>query len=399
MTKANSTRSNRPNKPYPDFPLFPHATRRWAKKIRGKLHYFGPWDDPDAALQKYLAAKDALHAGLTPVDTPDGLTVLLLCGKFLTTKKQYLDTGELSIHSFNDYAASCKRLIKMFGRNRLVSSLGPDDFQRLRAKIAKTYGLIRIGNEVNRVRGVFKYAREQGLLDKPVVFGQGFKRPSKGTIEKHRQTQGPKKFQADEIRKMLATAGQPLKSMIVLAINAGYGNSDVGTLPLDKLDLQNGWVNYARPKTGIARRCPLWPETISALKEWLTVRPAPKNPDHAGLVFLTIHGGTWAKVASDSPVSKEFKKLLDKIGVMGHRNFYGLRHSFQNAGDEARDFIAVRSVMGHTMSGDIATHYRERVSDARLQAVAEHVRQWLFGAEKNQQVQPAAQPALKMFIA
>src|SRR5262249_5661577 len=99
MSKNHSTTpapADKPAKPFPEFPLFAHANGCWAKKIRGRLHYFGPWADPDAALTKYLAEKDDPHAGRKPRQDTQSLTVYELANTFLHAKRALVDAGELS---------------------------------------------------------------------------------------------------------------------------------------------------------------------------------------------------------------------------------------------------------------------------------------------------------------
>ena len=72
MTYSATAKSSKPAKPRPDFPLFAHATGRWAKMIRGKLHYFGKWADPDAVLQRYVEDRDDLCVGGSPAAKATG---------------------------------------------------------------------------------------------------------------------------------------------------------------------------------------------------------------------------------------------------------------------------------------------------------------------------------------
>lgn len=123
--------------------------------------------------------------------------------------------------------------------------------------------------------------------------------------------------------------------------------------------------------------------TVEALRKALAGRREPKDPADAGLVFLTSRGGSWHKKIEDNPISKEMRKLLDALGVNGNRSFYALRHTHETVGGEAKDQVAVDHIMGHARD-DMASVYRERISDERLKAVADHVRMWLFAEKESE---------------
>ena len=140
------------------------------------------------------------------------------------------------------------------------------------------------------------------------------------------------------------------------------------------------WLDrLRRPKNGIARRCPLWPETVKAVRAAVAERPKPRQPDAANHVFLTIEGRPWLCRGIANPVSVAARELMKTAGI--HRaglGFYTMRHTFRTVADAVRDNTATRMIMGHA-DGSIDAVYREHIDDSRLQAVTDHVREWLYG--------------------
>lgn len=386
-------RPERPAKPRPDFPLYPHKVGRWAKKVRGRTHYFTSWrDDPKgtAALEEWLEKKDDLLAGREPrLKKEDELVLGELCNRFLADKEALRDGGELSPRTFETYYGTCEKLCKHFNRERVVADITPDDLRQFRAKLAKTRGAVALGNEITRVRSVFRFAFDEGLILAPIRFGQGFKKPRKEVIdaarEKHRTENGLRMLESHELRAVLNVAKQPLRTMILVAANTGFGNTDLSSLPIRAVDLDKGWVDFARVKNATARRVPLWAETAAAIREWLPMRPKVKDRADSDLLFLTCRGQRWVKVTkSGGPadaIGQEFSKVLRAIGLKrAGLSFYALRHGFETIAGDTTDQVAVDAIMGHKPKG-VAGVYREQISDDRLMAVVEHVRQWLFPPE------------------
>ncbi|QDU37663.1 Tyrosine recombinase XerC [Maioricimonas rarisocia] len=371
---ANSTAQAKRTKPErPEgFPLFPHANGQWARKKHGKFYYYGPWDDPEAALKR-LEDEEAGRSH-------DHLTLKELFDRFLTAKHSRVVSGELTLPTYRDYLTVLQHVASFFGKHRPADELTADDFRQLRDSFARSHGPVRLQKDIVVTRMPFRWAYESGLLEHSVRFGPDFKPPSRRARLKATRAYGRKDFSAKEIKAILAAASQPLRAMILLGINAGLGQSDIANLQRRHVDLQAGWLEYPRPKTEIERRCPLWPETVAALQESLQTRPKPKGDADADCVFLTSHGRRYLRMTEKSrtdTITPSFRRLLNSLGIKDRRNFYSLRHTFETQAGESRDQVAVDLIMGHA-DHSMAANYRHRISDDRLRDVVAVVRTWLW---------------------
>jgi len=369
-------------KPYKGFPLTFHPTGRFCKKAKGRTHYYGKVADGwEAALENFQRFWPFDSTGRArPLGDGDGLTVARMCDHYYEAKRSKHEAGELARSSLADYDETCKGIAAALKGQRLVTDLDARDFTALRASLAKRLGPVALGNEINRIRMVFNFAFKNGLIDRPARFGSEFIRPSKKVLRLHKAEQSPKIMAADDILKLIKAASVPMQAMILLGINAALGNKDCSDLNQSHIDLAGGWLTFPRQKTGVARRCPLWPETIKAVQAAIVARPEPVEAADDDAVFITAEAKRrWVRGIATDAILQEFKKLLVAHDL--HRKgigFYVLRHIHRTVSDEAKDQRAAGVIMGHE-DPHISSAYVERVSDERLLAVAHHVRAWLFG--------------------
>ncbi|MBX3447954.1 MAG: hypothetical protein KF777_00255 [Planctomycetaceae bacterium] len=425
MSANRTIAPTKPSRPYPTFPLGYHVTGRFSKKIKGRLFFFGRWgrvvngqvvafDNQNAAaataLEEFNRQWPYLAKGL-PVPSADGApavagcSIAEACNSFLNHRQSLVDSGELSRATFDSYIGTCNLIAGHFGRDRDVATLQPDDFAAFRAALAKGVNVVTLLSRIMRCRIVFGYASENLLDGKPVRYGSAFKRPKKKDLLVARNARDPRIFTADELRKMLdhlagkavkvdgktikGRANPVMRGMILAGLNCAFGNTDISTLTQSALDLENGWVEFARQKTGVRRRIPLWPETIEALKAAIAERPEPADPADSDRVFLNNKGGQFMqlrpsmtnpdRVSTINVIARRFDLLVTTLKIPKHRGrgFYSLRHQFETIAGECADQVSVNSVMGHS-DNTMAGNYRHGVSDDRLRKAVNTVREWLW---------------------
>lgn len=375
------------DKPYSDFPLsYDRHLGYFYKKILGKRVRFGPRGDGSQwqeALAQYNQEKDALYAGQNPADLrgPEGYTIADMCNDFLGFKRGKVADGENRNRTYEDAEATCDKIVEHLNKRRLVSSLTPKDFDRFREKLnAKENGKPAspgyIKSQIGKLKAPFHHAYRYGMIDRPVRFGDRFKKPKSSTLKAARNAKGSRLIPVLVLASILAECDVQFRAMVLLGLNGGFAPADLGNLKLDELELPKGrktaggWISQGRSKNAVFRRVPLWPETVKALRAWMKIRK-PKNDEVAELVFFTKYGKSWYRDAKVSPVSAKFGKIKSRDKF----KFYDLRRSFKTIGRRAGDNLVVEYIMGHTEDErDMDALYNQGFSDEELLEVVNGVR-------------------------
>ncbi len=390
-SRKATSKSAKPAKPRKDWPLFPHATGRWAKKVRGRLHYFGPWSDPNGALNRWLDQKDDLLAGRKPraKATSRSVSVSDGCNLYLDHIEAQVSKGRRTHHWYQDAKRTCALICETVGRNWAIESIGPDDFKELQERFDHKEKRTAKGKVVlveaspvtsrghnHRTRGLFNWLVKAGHIKSLPQFGIGFDPPGQVEIDNHRNEQDAKHFTRAEVRGLLkashgdGVADLRMHAAILLAINTGCQNEDVQTLRFRHIDWRGGWYNQPRKKTGKQRRAKLWARTLKALRRMV----ANREHDDDDLVFVSGSGNSWH---GRNCLAKEFPKYRTAAGITRERaGFQWLRHTFITAANETGDRLAVQISVGHA-DRSITANYIHSIFDPRQVAIAKHVENWL----------------------
>jgi integrase len=395
-----------------DFPLYLHPSGQWARRVKHpdskKWHTFYFGRDRDEAAKRWNAERDSLFAGVTPKGrASDKPSVAELGNLFIAAQKaKNAVTGKPGMRHIDLCEYTLHRLISMIGKECVVDTLGPADYARIKLELfkpikrtkavrGKVFGRTvekrapeTVAGDVRRIKIFLNWCHDNVPIDKP-RYGKEFASETQIAITKESlKSQTRKDMSAKDIMRIIEAARVNFKPLVWLAINSGCGNTDLASIELDDLgNLKDKecWVNLPRLKTGADRRFLLWPETKTAIRNYLLVRPSPK-PGYENVLFLTAQGFPWLRGTGHAKhidtMGGTFTRLRKELGIV-RGSFYDLRRTFATIACETRDSEAVRHVMGHkSPKDDMLAGYVQSIDDDRLRRVTDHIRKWLIGGAK-----------------
>lgn len=346
--------------------LTAHNNGQWSKKHKGKVYYFGTWDDPKGALERWRQEWHYITGGeVTPRErAAAGCPLLDSLNAYLNERHKQMDRGDIEYSTYREYKDAVKVIAGVFGDGREVGTLKPVDFMGLLDNVSHLSPMKR-GKFVDVTRRMFNWVEKQ--YGAKVEYGEFFKRPSARLIRRQRNQREEKILKPKQVFDLMKVADDTMTAIMWLGINGGFGNTDVAKLVPADVDFKKKMIDGSRHKTEALRKVPLWPETIKAIKKVYN----PNSP----FLFLDQYGKCFVRRGTNN-ISDNMQDIRD---ATKHKDvtFYWFRYTFGTVAAEVGDDHAKNLVMGHVIDG-VPENYILRFPMKRLVKITNHVRDWLF---------------------
>jgi integrase/recombinase XerC len=250
------------------------------------------------------------------------------------------------LHDLATFAASSDDV----RRATPIDRLGSNDIRRFLAAIhSKGMSPKAISRLLSGWRGYFRYALKQGV---------GSINPCDGVRAPKAEKRLPRTLSPDEAVRLVTfdddtPTGIRDRAAFEMLYSCGLRIAELVGLNLDSIDYASREVRVLG-KGNKTRIIPVGEPAIAAVKQWLDVRPTPKNPSDLAL-FL----GTQGKRIAASVLQSRIKRWAKIQGLDVNVHPHMLRHSFaSHVLQSSGNLRAVQEMMGHASiaSTQVYTH-------------------------------------------
>lgn len=357
---------------------------QWCKRHRGKLYYFGPLDDPEAALAEYRRRWPSIKAGRpTAPASANAISVKDLTNLYHDRVKR----KNRSPHTVAKVRRYARLIGPVLGLTRDAHSIGPADFARLRDAL-DGYAPTTAADVITYARSIFEWGHAARLLDTPPDFGPDFDKPTARELARWRESQRQKRpplIHPQTFRALLGVADVTWgRAVLLMGMNCGFNAADLAIITpqhirLPKRDGEYGWLDATRAKNAMPRLGELWPETVEA------IRPYVESAGRLEPIFRTrtgrpLVGRSSTGKSGTNAVKNRFDRWRIAAGCE-HHVFLDLRRTFSTVGLAVSDQETVRIVMGHSQTKNITMTYAQRYPPWKVKDCCRGVRAAMLGVK------------------
>ncbi|MHC4204045.1 MAG: tyrosine-type recombinase/integrase [Planctomycetota bacterium] len=336
----------------------------------GRRIYLG--SDKNQALEKYHKLNLGLESDQKELAPPVNITVKNLANRFLMAQQANWRNPKATLKCYKDWLG---RFIKDHPHLK-IADFTVEKFAAWKLSLKERgYSPESINHYLGAIRTMFTFAEDTDIIAK----APKLKRIKNETRIKAGSNEKPL-YILDELNRLLEKADLQMKTMIMLALNCGFGPKDIRDLTWGHIDGER--VTLPRSKTGICQTYLLWPETKKLLAEirkqraMLVKRMSKRKVSHSdhGYVFVTRFWRPWNKDA----VAEQFRKLCKKAKVPCY-GFYRLRHCASTAMSLVATPHVHRKFMRHSQLQQQVTY--THIPDAEVDKAVIKAKEKLFSED------------------